>query len=148
MIEAGKKVEASTRFLIKSTLTESVPGCTYEIRIATRGIPDEEKAAVILVDTLRSKFNAKTNWIRIEGNTIRMQIEGSPFAWALLLAFLPDILLGVGVVVLLISVFLLITTSPYVAASIVLGLGLILLAFAAGHPAKKTVQTMIRGAVA
>ena len=41
-----------------------------------------------------------------------MQIEGSPFAWSLLLVFLPEILVGLGIAVLFIMVYLVTSAIP------------------------------------
>lgn len=48
----------------------------------------------------------------VSDNKITIQISGSPFVWVALIAFLPQILSIVGVVIALISVYLLVSSIP------------------------------------
>jgi len=97
---------------VELSLGSSVPGEIYEIHIETDGIPNPKLAAESLVSGLRERFGVRTVWIQADAKTIRMQIIGSPFAWATLIPFIPLILTTVGVAVVLISVFLVFREIP------------------------------------
>ena len=107
MVEVGTRIVGVIKYIPKDMLTDSVPGQIYELVINTDGIGNPEQIITILQAELPRKFKRlKVKWIRIDNSTIRMQIEGSPFSWALLLAFLPTILETAGVVVLMIAIYL------------------------------------------
>jgi len=112
MVEFGKKVFGPTKYIPRAMLTESVPGAIYELHIKTKGVPDPQLAAKVITEKLYERFRAKVIWISIEGSDIRLQLVGSPFAWSLLLVFLPEILLAIGIIVLLISVYLVFAHIP------------------------------------
>ena len=99
-----------------------MPGAIYEVVVRTRGIRNPEEVAEKLLEELPKRFNLDILWLRVDDNEIRMQIEGSPFPWAALLAFLPEILGLIGIVVVLISVGLLIAYAPsWLLAMLVIG---------------------------
>jgi len=117
MIEVGKRLVGRTEIIPHSMLMkmEAVPGGVYELEIRTKGIRDEKAVVDTLTTKLREKFGVKVLWISVNKpkDTIKMQIEGSPFAWAVLLPFIPEILLAIGVIVILIVVFLVILERPW-----------------------------------
>lgn len=108
---------------------ESIPGEIYELQIQTNGIADPQKSINALVTKIAEKFmDTKVLWVDIAGNTVRMQIQGSPFAWATLLRFLPQILAVIGIVVVSIGVYLVVGSVPSLAWA-ALGVGLVLIFF-------------------
>jgi len=112
----------------KTSLTDSVPGKHYHIRIETEGITNAEEVAKLLVNGLWNKFHADVKYIRIDNSCIDIQLEGSPFVWAVLLLWLPQILVGVGVILTAVVVFSIISAIPSWAWA-TLGLGIILIVF-------------------
>lgn len=108
----GKMVGDQTIYMPKEILTESVIGQVYELQIKTRGVPDPRNTTIVLQKKLKEKFNATLLYFEVDDNVITMQIEGSPFAWSLLLVFLPEILVGLGIVVLFIMVYLVTSAIP------------------------------------
>jgi len=109
---AGKMVGDQTIYMPKEVLTESVIGQVYELQIKTRGVPDPRNTAIVLQKKLKEKFNASLLYFEVDDDVITMQIEGSPFAWSLLLVFLPEILVALGIVVLFIMVYLVTSAIP------------------------------------
>lgn len=108
----GKVVGDQTIYMSKEVLTESVIGQIYELQIKTRGVPSPEVVAAVLFKKLKEKFNANLLYFEVDDDVITMQIEGSPFAWSLLLVFLPEILVGLGITVLFIMVYLVTSAIP------------------------------------
>ena len=113
--EYGRKIVAQRTVLIPpSMLTESVPGAVYQLEIKTKGIPDPKKVISVLTTELTRKFpDLKVLWIRVENQSISMQITSNPpFAWAALLAFLPEILMAIGITILFVTVYLVVSWVP------------------------------------
>ena len=113
--EYGRKIVAQRTVLIPpSMLTESVPGAVYQLEIKTKGIPDPQKVISVLTTELPRKFpDLKVLWIRVENQSISMQITSNPpFTWALLLALLPEILMAIGITILFITVYLVVSWVP------------------------------------
>lgn len=111
--EYGKKIAGRIVYMPRSILTESVPGAVYQLEMKTKGVPDPKKVISALITELPKRFkDLKVLWIEVRDPYIRMQIRGSPFSWAALLAALPLILLAVGVVLLLVSVYLVFAAVP------------------------------------
>jgi len=123
VVEVGTRMVGITKYIPKEMLTDSVPGQIYELEISTKGIDNPEQVISVLQAELPRKFKGlKVRWIRIDNSTIRMQIEGSPFAWSALLMFLPSILATIGVIVTLIAVYLVWTMIPgWLTAMLILG---------------------------
>lgn len=128
-VEVGTKAIGKTKYIPRAMLTESVPGQIYELEVRTEVVDNPERVIDALQAELPKEFkDLKVKWIRIDGSVVKMQIVGSPFAWSLLLAFIPSILTVVGVIVTLISVFLIWTTVPGWVTGLAV-LGLVLTAF-------------------
>lgn len=108
----GKMVGDQTIYMPKEVLTESVIGQVYELQIKTNGVPSPSSVAAVLQKKLKEKFNANLLYFEVDDNVLTIQIEGSPFAWNLLLVFLPEILVGLGIAVLFIMVYLVTSTIP------------------------------------
>jgi len=112
MFEVGKLVGTKLVEMPKEVLTDSVPGKVYHLTIETKGIANEEEVAKTFVVELYNKFKAQVIWIRIEDGVIDLQLIGSPFAWLALLAWLPTILAMLGIVMVLVSIYSVISAIP------------------------------------
>jgi len=138
VLTLGKPVGMNLLEMPKEILTDSVPGKHYHLLIATKGITNPEEVARVLVEGLYDKFHATVKYISIGDKFINIQLEGSPFAWALVLLWLPQILLGIGVILTLITVFAIISAIPSWAwATLAIGVFLIVV----GPPIGRVVLT-------
>jgi len=122
-MEYGTKTITELQYIPKDMLTDSVIGQKYELKIRTNGVPDPAATINLLATELPKQFfDLKVLWINVEGDTITIQISGSPFAWPALLLFLPTILAGVGVIIVLIGVYLMFSAVPgWVFALVIIG---------------------------
>ena len=109
--------------------TDSVPGKCYHLHIETKGIYKEKEVALVLTNELYKRFKADVVWMRIDHGVIDIQLYGSPFAWAALIAFLPAILGLLGVTFIISSVWSVISAIPGYAWAL-LGVGIVTLYFA------------------
>lgn len=144
MLELGKKLSGRLLEIPRVVLTESVPDKVYQLRIETKGIVNEKEVGKAIVTELHNKFRARVIWIRIENGVINLQLIGSPFAWVVLLAFLPTMLAIFGIVVVLISLYSVLAAIPgWAWGLLAVGIGLILFgptvvkAVTAGYEAKE-----------
>jgi hypothetical protein len=112
MLEVGKLAGTRLVEVPKEVLTDSVPEKVYHLTIKTKGVTNEEEVAKTLVTELYNKFKARVIWIRIENGVIDLQLVGSPFAWLALLAWLPTILAMLGIVMVLVSIYSVISAIP------------------------------------
>jgi hypothetical protein len=127
MLEVGKLVGTKLVEMPKEVLTDSVPGKVYHLSIETKGVTNEEEVAKTLTSELYNKFKAKVVWMKIENGTIDIQLIGSPFAWLALLAWLPAILSVLGIVMVLVSVYSVISAIPgWAWALLAVGVGMML----------------------
>ena len=121
----GKRIPLPKDYLVSA---DSVKGHIYEIVIKTDKKVDDITATEIasrLAYELPKRFNAELLYFENYDNYIIMDVKGSPFAWSALLAWLPEVLMLVGLAVLTISVFLIISSNPWLAFTTFLGLILI-----------------------
>lgn len=128
-VSMGRKINGKTVYMPRALLTDSVPGQQYELQIKTQSIPTDKQRTVaeLLAEKLSEKFMAKVNYIEVGDNWVVVQLEGSPFAWVLLLAFIPQILAAVGVIVTVIAVFLIFGAAPmWQILMLLLGVGLVI----------------------
>lgn len=103
---------------------ETEVGAIYEVHIETKGIPNPQLAAETLLKELPKHFpTIKILWIAVEDNTIKIQFQGSPISWELLLMLLPLILGAIGIAAVLIAVYL-IVGGPALWIVLLLGFGL------------------------
>jgi hypothetical protein len=65
-----------------------------------------------LKNGLMEKFNVKTHYIAVKDDEITMYITGSPFAWSLLIAWLPAILGLFGIAMLGIGIWNAVASVP------------------------------------
>jgi len=144
MLEVGKLIGTRLVEMSKEVLTDSVPGKVYHLTIETKGIANEEEVARVLIAKLYEKFRAKVVWIRIADGIIDLQLIGSPFAWFALLAWLPTILAMFGIIVVLVSLYSVLTAIPgWAWGLLAVGIGLMLFgpqiggAVSAGFKAEK-----------
>jgi len=100
-------------------------GKIYEVEITVSPTLTAEKAREALqtlICGLAEQFHIKTIAATATENVIRLQIMGSPFSWAALLAWLPTILALIGLVMVGVSVWQVIATVPsWVWALLVIG---------------------------
>ena len=127
VVSFGKHMEGKLLEMTGIALGDSVPGKVYEIHIQTNGVPDAEKAVMILAEKLYDEHKAHTIWAEVDGDTIRLQVIGSPFAWAVLIPFIPAIMGLLGISIVLISVYSVLAAIPsWAYALLAVGVGLIL----------------------
>lgn len=127
MIEVGKLAGTRLVEMSREILTESVPGKVYHITIETKGVIDEQQVVETLTTELYTRFKAKVIWMRIVDGVIDIQLIGSPFVWAMLLAFLPTILGILGIIVILISLYSVLAAIPgWTWGLLAVGIGMIL----------------------
>jgi len=112
--EAGTIVGSVLTQIPSEMLSESVVGKFYHLHIETTGISTEyeAKVATMLTEQLYQKFHADVVWIKIDNGVIDVQLQGSPFVWALLISFLPVILSGLAIVIVLTSVWGIVSNIP------------------------------------
>lgn len=128
MLEVG--ILAGTRLvhIPQQYMTESVRERVYHLHIETSGITDENAAALLLTTELYNRFKAKVTWVHIENGVMEVQLIGSPFAWAALIAALPVILGLLGIVLILVSIYAVLSSIPSWAwATLATGVMLLLL---------------------
>lgn len=130
IVALGERVEGRLEPLPVAHLTESVPNQLYEIHLTTKPIPTEKmrSTAILLWEEIPAQFNIKIQHVKVEPNRITLQLHGSPFPWTPLLAFLPQILMAIGVIVTAIAVFLVITWPKATWTWALLATGIILIA--------------------
>lgn len=96
-------------------LTESAAGSEYMIKIQTKGVSNPKETLDLLKSKLKEKFGVTVVYGEVANNNITLQIKSSvsiQFVWGAVLVFLPQILSIVGVVVALISVYLVVSSIP------------------------------------
>jgi hypothetical protein len=97
----------------KEILTASVPGKIYHLVIDYSGAAsDEMELALALTKGLYDEFKAKVLYMNIDENSINIQLEGSPFAWALLIPWIPSILTLFGLTLIGIAVYTVLAAIP------------------------------------
>jgi len=136
MYTLGTKLSGQFEEIPSDMLTDSVEGQIYELHIATSRVTNPEEVARVLLEKLPAKFHGlKIRYLEIGENNIVTQIEetGSPFAWAALLAFLPEILQLVGIAVFAVYIMLAVAFAPaWVGVVGVLGVGVAVAGFLIG----------------
>jgi hypothetical protein len=96
------------------TMGEAEKGQEFLVVVKTTTIPAERASelAMQLKNGLMEKFNAKTHYIAVKDDEITMYITGSPFAWSLLIAWLPAILGLFGIAMLGIGIWNAVASVP------------------------------------
>lgn len=133
----GKRFEGRLESMPWSYLkgNESVMGAVYEIQVylaeslplTVRDGTDKPTVTQTLLEQMPYNIEGfKIDWIEVGDNTVKMQVTGSPFPWAAVIAFLPEILALIGLTVTAIGVFLVISYVPRWVAAL-LGVGALLL---------------------
>jgi hypothetical protein len=89
-------------------------GALYEIKLTTSPLtPDKATEAIEKLKTeMQTRFGINLIYASATENSINLTIQGSPFTWAALIAFLPTILLGIGIILLAISAWQITTAIP------------------------------------
>jgi len=112
VVNFGKRIRGRLVEMPAITLGESVPGKVYEIHIKTTGVSDAESVVISLAEKLYDNYKANVVWAEVDNDTIKLQIIGSPFVWALLLPAIPIILSLLGVTMILIAVYTVFAAIP------------------------------------
>lgn len=112
MLEAGKLVGTRLMEMPREVLTDSVPGKAYHLTIKTKGIANEEEVAEALVNKLYENFKAEVVWVKIENGVIDLQLIGSPFAWAALIAYIPLLLTLFGILLIGVAIYSVLAAIP------------------------------------
>ena len=109
----GRRIPGSLSPLSQTTLSlgGTVKGKFYELHINTDGMPNPRNAVDALVNGLSAR-GVETVWASADGESIQIQIAGSPLAWVAIIPFIPTILSVVGVVVTLVAVYMIFTGIP------------------------------------
>jgi len=109
----GQKMFGSLQTLSQLTLSTggTEKGKFYEIHIDTDGIPDPSSAVNTLINGLRNQ-GVETVWASADANRIKIQIAGSPMAWAALIPLMPTILSVIGVIATITAVYMIFTGIP------------------------------------
>lgn len=140
-----KSIAVPVEYLMKF---ESVPGNIYEIRVKFDKNVDVSKAkrlAYLIKKEFAGRFGADVKFVEFNGNTARIQVEGSPFSWSAVLAFLPELFMTVGLVVTLISVVLIISKAPWEVVSFMLGLATAYAGYKLSKTRKEVIGKVIGG---
>ena len=113
MLELGTMVGKVGLEIPRDMLTTSVPGKFYHLVIKYNGtIADETQLAIALAKGLWENFKAKVAYMSITSCCINIQLEGSPFAWALLIPWIPSILTLFGLTLIGIAVYTVLAAIP------------------------------------
>jgi len=133
-LEVGEPVKGEEIYIPKEALTESVPGAYYRIKIRTKPITRisfDAVAKTIQTELPKKVEGLKVRYVKVEWNRITIDVEGSPFAWQLVLFWLPEILTIIGITVTAIGVFLIYMTVPgWMTAMVIAGALLTLIGLA------------------
>jgi len=111
-------------------------GAVYMLKLDVSDMTREKAKEALeqLVKGLDEKFHAKTVYAAAYKNEIYLQVRGSPFAWAAVLAWLPVILAAIGVILFGVAVWQIIAPVPtWVWATLVIGGALVLFGPAIGE---------------
>jgi hypothetical protein len=108
----GAKIAGTAIPIPIYALRETIPGVVYEIRIKTN-----KPAPPHTIETIRRMFSqrlpqVKIHYIEVNDRNVTIQLEGSPIDWALILALLPLIFTLLGLAIILIAVYSLISAVP------------------------------------
>jgi hypothetical protein len=118
-------------------------GSTYEIKLSTSQLtPDKASEAIEKLRTeMKEKFGIDLIYAEAAENSINLIIQGSPFAWAALLALLPTILLLAGITLIGVSVWQITTAIPtWVWFLAITGTALLLFGPAIGNLILETIE--------
>ena len=116
----GRRLPIDTNLLTKM---ESVKGQIYEV-VVKLDKPIDDSKAYELANRLQSwllKHNGEMLYFESFGDTVVMDIRGSPFAWSSFIANLSDILAFLGFAIVSISIMLIIVKEPLLAFATLIG---------------------------
>jgi len=97
--------------LVTLSMGGTEKGKFYELHINTDGMPDPLKAIETLIEGLRNQ-GVETVWASADAEIIRIQIAGSPMAWAVFIPLIPTILSVLGVIATVTAVYMIFTGIP------------------------------------
>lgn len=113
MLELGTKIGNVGLEIPSDMLTTSVPEKFYHLRIQYSGtMSDEVEFAKKFSSELYTMFKAKVAYMRIAPDYVDVQLEGSPFAWAALVLWLPTIFVLFGLTLIGVGVFTVLSAIP------------------------------------
>jgi len=109
----GQKMFGSLQAISQLALStgETEKGKFYELHISTDGIPDPSRAVNTLIEGLRRQ-GVETVWASADAQSIKIQIAGSPMAWAALIPLIPTILSVIGVIATVVAIYMIFTGIP------------------------------------
>ena len=111
-------------------------GTRYLVRLRTSKMTPEQasKALTSIDEALRTRFKARMPYGFATEDQIYVFVEGSPFSWAALLAFLPTLLGLIGITIFAVTVWQIVASVPsWIWATLLIGVGLILFGPAIGE---------------
>jgi len=109
----GQKIPGSLQPLSQLALSTggTEKGKFYELHISTDGIPDPSRAVNTLIEGLRAQGH-ETVWASADAKSIKIQIAGSPIAWAVLIPLIPTILSVIGVLATVVAIYMIFYGIP------------------------------------
>lgn len=111
-------------------------GSIYLLKLDVSTLTQDKalEALNTLTAEMKNKFGIKTIYGKAEPNAIHLIIQGSPFSWLALLAWLPTILGLIGIILFGVSVWQTVTAIPsWVWGTLIIGGALILFGPAIGE---------------
>ena len=131
MFEVGEMVGRYVKEIPQQALTSSVPGKHYHMRVSVNEVSTDDEVALAqrIAEGLAEKFDAEVKYIRIENGVIDIQLEGSPFDWVSVAAWLPSVFVLSGIALIGVSVYTVFSAIPSWAWG-TLAVGIILLVIA------------------
>lgn len=122
---------------------KAAPNQTYRLKIETQGIPEPDKAIQTLVSEIPKNYPVTVTGARVTGPVLELEIKVNPtpqivgsseqvteFSFAGFLPLIPMLLGGIGIIVTLISLFLVMLLVPgWVFGLMILGAGISLLGY-------------------
>ncbi|MEM2163709.1 MAG: hypothetical protein QW521_02230 [Desulfurococcaceae archaeon] len=127
---AGRPVQAKRIHIPIHRLKVASKGGIYDIVIDVEEIDAEKgrEALEKLMDSLWREHGIRTIYARAEPRVIMLEVMGSPFLWPIILLLIPQILSLIGITVLGITVYQVISSIPsWLIALMTIGVGLIII---------------------
>lgn len=114
MLTVGTKIVGTYVRIPEQMLDVTIPDWVYEIQILVDKPVSDSVALANLIKTEFSKRlpDVKIHWIFIDGDEVRIQITGSPTAWSLILSLLPLIFTLLGLTLIMVAIWGVISSIP------------------------------------
>ncbi|GAH11789.1 unnamed protein product [marine sediment metagenome] len=109
----GQKIPGSLQPISQLALSTggTEKGKFYELHISTDGMPDPSSAINTLIAGLKRQ-GVETVWASADAQSIKIQVAGSPLAWAVLVPLIPTILSVIGVIATVVAIYMIVTGIP------------------------------------